>query len=398
MVDQDGILLEKTRPSDQCRQIVGIYVCFDAIEPSWRADDNVVRARGNRPARSRSDHHPDETVHPDAVDRRDLRPPSALSTSLRWTRLDAVHELCSLVDGMRRWPESLRTLAERVIRQVNSACRDTAGSAGTAAQRVWRVRLNGMYGSGMSNDSGRQVGSVDNALQLLLLLGERRVIRVVDVAAELGVARSTAHRLLTTLLYRDFVVQDAQKAYRLGPVMTRTEMARTSNTDLRVTLRPYLEELNRRVGETCHLVVLEGNGARFIDCVESSQILRTGSRLGMLMPAHTNSGGKALLAEMSPRALQALYPRGVPSSLGEAIAARRTLQRQLAETRRVGYATNFEESAQGVTAVGACVRARGALPVAAIAIACPSARCPKGRISELAEALLGVCEAAQKEF
>jgi len=246
----------------------------------------------------------------------------------------------------------------------------------------------------MQNTTESPVASVDNALQILLLLSERQCLRVVDVAAELGVARSTAHRLLTALQQREFAVQDARKAYRPGPVLVRIGLSRTANADLRAALHPFLERLNREVNETCHLVVLEGNGARFIDCVESSQVLRTGSRLGMLLPAHTNSAGKALLAELPSQVFLSLYPRGVPSPLGAGIAARKALQRQLAEIRRLGYATNYEESAQGVTAVGACVRDAAGKAVAAVAIACPSARCPRRRVPELAQALLAACEAA----
>jgi DNA-binding IclR family transcriptional regulator len=76
--------------------------------------------------------------------------------------------------------------------------------------------------------------------------------------------------------------------------------------------------------------------------------------------------------------------------------ARRTLQRELAEIRKRGYATNFEESAQGVTAVGACVRNPAGKAVAALAIACPSARCPRPRVPELAETLVAACESARR--
>jgi DNA-binding IclR family transcriptional regulator len=246
----------------------------------------------------------------------------------------------------------------------------------------------------MQNSKGHSVTAIDHALRVLLLLSERQRLRVVDVAAELGVARSTAHRLLSTLQQHEFAVQDAHKAYRPGPVFAHIGLSRTANADLRSAVRPVLERLNREVDETCHLVVLEGNGARFVDCVESSQVLRTGSRLGMLLPAHTNSAGKALLAELPSHVFVSLYPRGVPSRLGEGMQARRTVQRQLAEIRRRGYATNFEESAQGVTAVGACVRDAAGKAIAALAIACPSARCPRQRIPELAEALVTACETA----
>ncbi|MFG1821806.1 IclR family transcriptional regulator C-terminal domain-containing protein [Microbispora bryophytorum] len=58
-------------------------------------------------------------------------------------------------------------------------------------------------------------------------------------------------------------------------------------------------------------MVLQGNGVRFVDGVEGPQALHVGSRIGMLLPAHVTSGGKALLAELPDEELRALYPRGV---------------------------------------------------------------------------------------
>lgn len=248
----------------------------------------------------------------------------------------------------------------------------------------------------MRKSTGHSVAAIDHALQVLLLLSERQQLRVADVAAELGVARSTAHRLLSTLRKHEFAVQDAHKAYRPGPVLAHAGLSRPANAGLRAALHPVLERLSREVDETCHLVVLEGNGARFIDCVESRQVPRTGSRLGMLLPAHTNSAGRALLAELPSNVFLSLYPRGVPAPPGAGLQARRILQRQLAEIRRRGYATNFEESAPGVTAVGACVRDTAGKAIAALAVACPSARCSRQRVPELARALAAACGTAQE--
>jgi DNA-binding IclR family transcriptional regulator len=242
----------------------------------------------------------------------------------------------------------------------------------------------------MSNESSYQIGSVDNALRILLLLSERKGLRVVEVAEELDVARSTAHRLLSALHRRNFVVQDAHKVYRPGPVFASIGLAVTAASDLITAVRPLLEEARQRTSETCHLAVLEGNGTRFLDCAESSNILRVGSRVGMLLPAHTNSAGKVLLAELSSASFAALYPRGVPGPIGNAKDRRTMLQRQLVGIRRRGYATNFDESEQGITAVGSPLRDAAGRAVAALAVACPSARCPRSRVTQLAEVVLDV--------
>lgn len=232
----------------------------------------------------------------------------------------------------------------------------------------------------MTDDGG--LISVDRALRILGLLGQRKAVRVMDVADELGVARSTAHRLLTALLRREFVVQDAAKAYHRGPAFLAAGFGSDRMPVLRATVRPHLEALGARTGETCHLVVLEGNGARFIDGVEAAQMLRVGIRIGMLLPAHTTAAGKALLAELSPADFFALYPRGLPGMRAE-LAKRTTLRREVATAHKRGYATNFDESERGVTAASVAVREPGGRAVASLAVACPSARCPRSRIESL---------------
>jgi DNA-binding IclR family transcriptional regulator len=64
------------------------------------------------------------------------------------------------------------------------------------------------------------IESVDNALRILQVLRDSGQARVSDVAAELGIARSTAHRLLAMLVYRDFAIQAADRSYRPGPALS----------------------------------------------------------------------------------------------------------------------------------------------------------------------------------
>ena len=64
-----------------------------------------------------------------------------------------------------------------------------------------------------------RIDSVDRAMQLLSLLTERSHLSVTEAATELGVAPSTAHRLLTTMAGRGFVVQGARRRYHPGPAL-----------------------------------------------------------------------------------------------------------------------------------------------------------------------------------
>ena len=230
------------------------------------------------------------------------------------------------------------------------------------------------------------LASVDNALRLLLLLQEREEIRLSEAAAGLGVANSTAHRLLATLGHRGFVVQERSRAYRRGPALLARR--RTWGQRALQTAHTQLARLSAQTRETTHLVVLEGNGTRFLDCVESPQVLRVGSRTGMLLPAHTNSGGKALLARLPDAELRALYPRGLPLGREGRTTDLDALRRILTATRRRGYGTNTNESERGVSAAGRHLCGPDGAVIGALVVAAPSARCPRQRLTELADHLL----------
>src|ERR1700757_4663341 len=134
------------------------------------------------------------------------------------------------------------------------------------------------YDSAVENDIAQPqayIASIDHALRLLLMLKAQPRIRVADAAEERGVARSTAPRVLGMLVYRGFAVQDpGSRAYRAGPVLVEVGMGALAQLDVRQRARPYLE--------------------------------------------HIASGGKAMLACMSDRALLALYPS---EDLGPAVTA-----------------------------------------------------------------------------
>lgn len=194
------------------------------------------------------------------------------------------------------------------------------------------------------------IESVDNALRLLLLLGEQTEIRLTEASQYLGVASSTAHRLLAMLQYRGFIRQDpTSKAYRPGPALTGVAFAIFARLDIPQTAAPILRTLSEELRETVHIGALDGRTVRFIAALESPSAVRVASRLGKVMPAHCTSTGKAMLAELSLDELHQLYPtEELEQVTPQSISTRTELEAQLEEVRRKGYAVNREESEEGV--------------------------------------------------
>ena len=243
--------------------------------------------------------------------------------------------------------------------------------------------------------------SVDNALRILTLVGETKSVRVVEVASHLGVSRSTAHRLLDALNRRGYVVKDAAHVYRIGPAFTHAGLAMENMPSWQPKAHLQMRQLASDTGETCHLAVLEGNSVRFIDGIVSERLLRVGSRVGMLLPAHNTAAGKAILSEMSVENIQALYPFGLPGSTPAsptAPAKMLAFRRELVATRRRGYAINVGDTEVGVTAVGAAIHDHSGRTVAALALAAPSARVSRSDIGNLAEMLRATVQAIEVDL
>jgi IclR family acetate operon transcriptional repressor len=255
----------------------------------------------------------------------------------------------------------------------------------------------------MGNDTPRptrRIASVDNALTLLRIVGERGSVRVSEAARALSVAPSTASRLMAMLQYHDLVVHDAEtRAYRPGPALVRLGLDVAERMSVRRLVQPYLARLARELDETAHFVVLDGASVVFVDGVESLRPVRTTRRQGELRPAHCTSGGKALLATLSPAELHRRYPRQrLPPCTPKSLATRSELERELAGVQRRGYATNVQESEPDIAAIGAAIRSPAGTALGAFSVSLPMTRYRRATFPALAEPLLAAAAAAGREL
>jgi IclR family transcriptional regulator, acetate operon repressor len=210
-----------------------------------------------------------------------------------------------------------------------------------------------------SDRPGTLIGAVDNVLRLLRLFQDHEMIRVNQVARDMGLSRSTVHRMLATLSHHQFVEQDEySRAYKPGPALVDIGLSVVSKIDIRAISHTALVDLRDLTGETAHLGIMRGaTSVLFLDSVESDRMVRTGSRTGRILPAHSTATGKAMLAERTDEEIAALYPSGVlEAPTPRALTTVEELLEQLAEVRRLGYAVNHGESEDDVAAVAAVVR------------------------------------------
>ena len=220
------------------------------------------------------------------------------------------------------------------------------------------------------------IESVDNALQLLLLFREQSTLRVADASRTLGVAPSTAHRLISMLQYHGFVEQDPRsKAYRAGAALAQIGLAVVRAMDVRAIARPIMERLSSDLGETIHLAVLDRNEVIFLDSVESRHIVRVGSRVGMRLPAHMTALGKVLLALLPGDRLAELYPEEqIPAGAQTSVVNRKARFKSLKRVARDGHAVSVGEIESDVAAVAAPILTPSGHVAAAMSVAVPVSR------------------------
>jgi DNA-binding IclR family transcriptional regulator len=220
------------------------------------------------------------------------------------------------------------------------------------------------------------VGSVDRALRLIQMLRDHGQLRLKAAAEELDVAESTVHRLMATLVFHGFAIQDDSRAYLPGMALGVGPAGLAWTRQVRDVATPHLEQLSKRTGETVNLVVLVGTNIHFLSSYEGNKALRIVSRSGAVMPARLSAGGRSLLAELSEEHLRHLYQGPAAESHGEEIAESEFVlfQRELRLHQRNGFATANQEIEDGVAAMAMPVRGPAGSAVAAFSVSAPAAR------------------------
>jgi IclR family KDG regulon transcriptional repressor len=219
------------------------------------------------------------------------------------------------------------------------------------------------------------VKSADRVMAVLDLVAERGALPFSDIARALTLPKSSAHSLLTTMVARGYVSLDAERRYELGSRIW--ELAQTFNRieDLRTLMKPLMDEVVRRTGETVQLATLDGISAVYLELSESPHPVKLTSRAGVRLPAYTSAIGKALLAELDPAEAARRLERADLARLTEhTIVSVPKLLAELERTRGRGYAVDHEEFAIGLRCLAVPIRDLDRRTVAAMSVSVPTPR------------------------
>jgi IclR family pca regulon transcriptional regulator len=231
------------------------------------------------------------------------------------------------------------------------------------------------YAAGMDAiDEAGIAQSLVRGLAILAAFDRGRPLRgVSELARELGLTRSTAHRYLTTLLRLGYLDQDpATRRYRLGPRVLDLGLAALESMELREIAAPALRRLTEATGYTTNLAILDGDDVVHIERIRSpaQRHVDLDVHIGSRLPAYCTSLGKALLAFLPDEERRERLAGMRLARLGpHTLTSREALAAELERVRAAGFAVNNEELAPGLRSLAAPVRDRSGHVAAAINVA-----------------------------
>lgn len=233
---------------------------------------------------------------------------------------------------------------------------------------------------------------VDRVMDIIDLLADKSAgMKLSDMAQQLSMPKSAAHRLLLSLCQRGFAVQDeASQHYRLTVKFAATGLRVLSALGTPDICQPSLDRLAKRTGELVRLALVDRGTLLWIAKAQGSlSALRYDPYLGNPVVLHATSVGKAWLAALDEEEAIALV-----KAQGFAVSANfnrpvvrdvKSLRAELSKTRRRGYGVSIEETELGTSAMAqAILVGRSRTAVGTVSIAGPAARLTQARMKEFA--------------
>ncbi len=247
-------------------------------------------------------------------------------------------------------------------------------------------RARGRPRSTVINAPGRNIQSLDRALDILETLSELGAMTLSQIATELKQSPSTVYRVLTTLENRQIVeVDQPTQTWQIGPATFRLGSNFLRREGLVERSRPVMRTLMEATGETANLGIERSGLVLFVSQVETQETIRAFFPPGTQAPMHSSGIGKALLGQFSEIRLKRHLRQNVLERFtAQTITDMDHLRDALKNIHRQGFAFDNEERTTGMRCVAAPVIDQYGEAVAGISVSGPINRMSLDDIPEIA--------------
>jgi IclR family KDG regulon transcriptional repressor len=228
-----------------------------------------------------------------------------------------------------------------------------------------------------SESEAKGTAALSKGIRVLTAIAEApRQLTARELSNTTALPRPTVYRLLAALVQAGLVRQSATgHTYQLGNALVAIAHRALEQIDIRDIAREHLMTLRDDTGETVHLAIPHNNMMLYVDNLDSPERVRMACSLGVSVPLHTTAVGKAYLAFLPREECEVLLAQmPLARVTGQSITSADMLRREIALTRRRGWAADEEETERDIFCFGAPVLDRTGRPAAGISISIPRFR------------------------
>lgn len=244
------------------------------------------------------------------------------------------------------------------------------------------------------------IQSLERGVQALLFLAKRRTAGVTEVAKELRVNKSTAYRILETLMCFDMVIQDpVTSKYKLGPGILRLSVQFVKGLNIISIAKPFMVRLVNETGESSHLCMLSNDNAVVIEQIITDSRLTVNARIGYAEPIYCSSVGKCLLAFCDRQKREDIIS-GIDfvKYTKNTIADRESLIDELDRIVQNGYAVDDGEISEDVICIAAPVYSHNGEVRYSVGVSGPKSRIKGKKIQILAEKIINTADRISEQL
>lgn len=253
----------------------------------------------------------------------------------------------------------------------------------------------------MNYSESKSVRAVERAMDVLnVIKNHDRGVGITDISRELGLAKSTVHRLLVAMIHKGMVRQDEEtERYSFGYSIMEMAYTASQQWDVISMAVPYLEEIRDKTGETAALAFKVGLKYTYVAQAVSSHEYRVNPVLGHHYPLHWAATGKAILAFTNDQELIECL-KVVPYQFANpnTVSNVDVLLEQLEEIRRRRYALSFGERNPGSSSIASPILTRQGFANAAACIIGPESRVKSQDYHSMGNAIAEITQKIQLAY
>lgn len=189
------------------------------------------------------------------------------------------------------------------------------------------------------------VQSLARGIEILSIIQEKGSATIIEVAAVLGVDKSTVSRLMSTLMHYDMVsIDPVTKKYRLGFRLLYLSEGVKKNFNIAAVARPYLYKICDETKESVHLATMGNRNMYIVDQVRSQREYSLSAQIGMIEAWHCSAVGKCVLAYKPQSFIEQLFQDyDFEQYTSKTITNYPDLEKELKRIKEQGYALDDEE-------------------------------------------------------